>query len=178
MEPKPRHQIVIAQGNARELVSVVESRDLSRIPGERVDSLEKNLTLKAETDLMLKAVDAGGFQGKYPRGLALAHHQIKVAHYRLFVVRVDIAEDIFQGRRVFINPRITNFEGNQIEVREGCLSHPFKPTRKLKRWDRIRAEWEGEDGSRYEETLTGLAAQIFQHETDHCDGKTVWIDSM
>jgi len=52
---------------------------------------------------------------------------------------------------------------------EGCLSVPGRFFRPL-RHRRVEVTWCGVDGSPCSATLSGLLAEIFEHEVDHLDG--------
>ena len=99
------------------------------------------------------------------RGVGLAAPQVGLA------VRLFVASPTFDlnDRQVYINPQITHTEGTQ-EGEEGCLSFPGISCKvKRKKTATIRAL--GLNGSEFERTGEDLAARIFQHETDHLDGR-------
>ena len=99
------------------------------------------------------------------RGVGLAAPQVGLA------VRLFVASPTFDlnDRQVYINPQITHPEGTQ-EGEEGCLSFPGISCKvKRKKIATIRAL--GLNGSEFERTDEDLAARIFQHETDHLDGR-------
>ena len=68
---------------------------------------------------------------------------------------------------VMLNPKIINKDG-EYETEEGCLSLPG--VRKTKRYRSITVTWQDMDMNHRTGTLSGYAAQIVQHELDHCDG--------
>ena len=68
---------------------------------------------------------------------------------------------------VMFNPSITKKQG-PYEAEEGCLSLPG--VRKAHRWDTIEVKWQDRDFQWHTQTFRGYAAQIIQHEIDHCDG--------
>ena len=104
-------------------------------------------------------------------GVGLAAPQVGVT-VRLFVAcPTGEAAD----RRVYVNPRITALEGAQ-EGEEGCLSFP-EIYSKIKRADLATIRALDLDGNAFEETGQGLAARIFQHETEHLDGRLL-VDRM
>lgn len=73
------------------------------------------------------------------------------------------------SERIYINPEILEFFGDQIWLPEGCLSLP-NVWGKVRRWTGVRVRAQNEKGETVEETLEGLAAQAIQHETDHLNG--------
>lgn len=105
------------------------------------------------------------------RGVGLAAPQVGVA-VRLFVASPTCEPD---DRRVYINPRIVAAEGMQ-EEEEGCLSFPGVACR-VKRHQKVTIEATDLDGSRFQETGEGLLARIFEHESDHLDGRLL-VDRM
>lgn len=68
---------------------------------------------------------------------------------------------------VMLNPRIISKSG-EYETEEGCLS--LEGVRKTKRYRTITVTWQDTEMVSRTGTLTGFAAQIVQHEIDHCDG--------
>lgn len=104
-------------------------------------------------------------------GVGLAAPQVGVT-VRLFVACPSLESD---DRRVYINPRVTALEGSQ-EGEEGCLSFPGIYS-KIKRADLAVIEANDLDGSAFEETGQGLLARIFQHESEHLDGRLL-VDRM
>jgi|SRR5581483_6749399 len=80
------------------------------------------------------------------------------------------AEDI-----VFINPEILKLSKEKKEVEEGCLSVRYLYG-KISRSKKAKVRACDEKGRVFEIGGSGLLAQIFQHETDHLEGK-LFIDS-
>jgi peptide deformylase len=78
-------------------------------------------------------------------------------------------------RRTYVNPRITSFEGTVVNE-EGCLSVPGVNT-KIKRHAKVTLEAMELAGRAVRVEAEGLLARIFQHETDHLDGRLL-IDRM
>ena len=68
---------------------------------------------------------------------------------------------------VMFNPVILKKSG-PYETEEGCLS--LTGTRKTKRFQTIKVQWQNEKFQTRIKTFTGWTAQIIQHEIDHCDG--------
>ena len=105
------------------------------------------------------------------RGVGLAGPQVGLG-IRLFVASPSFHTD---DRHVYVNPEIISADGVQ-EGEEGCLSVPGVNCKiKRKRVATIRAL--DRDGNPFEETGEDLTARIFQHETDHLNGKLL-IDRM
>lgn len=68
---------------------------------------------------------------------------------------------------VMLNPVIVKQSG-PYEAEEGCLS--LTGTRKTKRFQTIKVQWQNEKFQTRIKTFTGWTAEILQHEIDHCDG--------
>ena len=68
---------------------------------------------------------------------------------------------------VMSNPAIVKQSG-PYEAEEGCLS--LTGTRKTKRFQTIKVQWQNEKFQTRIKTFTGWTAEIIQHEIDHCEG--------
>lgn len=78
-----------------------------------------------------------------------------------------IAFDNKGKHMVMFNPEIIKKSG-PYEAEEGCLS--LTGTRKAKRWQSIKVQYQNERFQTRFKTFTGWTAQIIQHEIDHCEG--------
>ena len=65
------------------------------------------------------------------------------------------------------NPEIVKCSG-PYEAEEGCLS--LEGLRKAKRYRSVKVRYQNEAMQTRLKTFTGFAAQIIQHEIDHCNG--------
>jgi peptide deformylase len=83
------------------------------------------------------------------------------------VSRRIIAFDNDGTYEVMFNPIIVKKSG-LYEAEEGCLSLPG--TRKTRRFQSIKVEYQNEKFQTRLKTFTGWTAEIIQHEIDHCDG--------
>ena len=68
---------------------------------------------------------------------------------------------------LMFNPVIVKKSG-PYDTEEGCLS--LTGMRKAKRFKSIKVQWQNEQFQTRIRTFTGWAAQIIQHENDHCEG--------
>ena len=68
---------------------------------------------------------------------------------------------------VMFNPEIIKKSG-PYEAEEGCLS--LTGTRRTKRWQSMKVQYQNEKFQTRFKTFTGWTAQIIQHEIDHCEG--------
>ena len=78
-----------------------------------------------------------------------------------------IAFDNEGSYMVMFNPEIVKKSG-RYEAEEGCLS--LTGTRKTRRWQSIKVQYQNETMQTRLKTFTGWTAQIIQHEIDHCNG--------
>ena len=69
---------------------------------------------------------------------------------------------------VMINPEIVSHSAGSYETEEGCLS--LEGVRKTKRWNEIEVEYYDMMMKKHRNKYKGFAAQIIQHEIDHCNG--------
>ncbi len=68
---------------------------------------------------------------------------------------------------VMFNPVIVKHSG-MYEAEEVCLS--LTGTRRTKRFQTIKVQWQNEKFQTRLKTFTGWTAEIIQHESDHCEG--------
>jgi len=73
-------------------------------------------------------------------------------------------------KKVFINARILNEEGEEWAFSEGCLSIP-KIRENVSRMPKIEIEYYDENFVKRRESFDGVRARIIQHEYDHIEGK-------
>lgn len=119
------------------------------------------------------------------QGVGLAAPQIGLA-ILLFVVdtapmakQVENPEEqkfLKNFKRAFINPEIISEEGLAWPYEEGCLSIPGI-RENVNRQPDIRVRYQDLQWNTHEETLTGLAARVFQHEYDHVNG-VLFVDHL
>ncbi|MBG7629495.1 MAG: peptide deformylase [Bacteroidetes bacterium] len=113
------------------------------------------------------------------QGVGLAAPQIGKA-IRLFIVDTSpfgADEDLEESEReflsnfkkIFINAKILNEEGDEWVFNEGCLSIP-DIREDVFREPKITIEYFDEHFEKHTEVLEGLAARVVQHEYDHIEG--------
>ena len=78
-----------------------------------------------------------------------------------------IAVDCDGAYLLMLNPVIVK-KSAPYDAEEGCLS--LTGTRKTKRYQTIKVQWQNEQFQTRIKTFTGWTAQIIQHEIDHCEG--------
>ncbi len=69
---------------------------------------------------------------------------------------------------VMFNPEIIK-KSDPYDAEEGCLSL-LGGSRKCKRYQTIKVQWQTVEFQTRIKTFTGFPAQIIQHEVDHCEG--------
>lgn len=121
------------------------------------------------TDEVRKTLDEMVEIMREESGVGLAANQVGLTQ-RFFVCEVEgVVKKI-------INPEITEFGAEEIELEEGCLSIPGIYKR-VKRPEKIKVKYLNEKGEVKEEELDGIWARVFQHELDHLDG-ILFIDKL
>jgi peptide deformylase len=118
-------------------------------------------------------------------GVGLAAPQIN-KDIRLFIVD---SQQIFENleedekgkypdgpgvKKVFINAKIINLDGEEWVYNEGCLSIP-KIREDVYRSERVTVEYNDTEFITHTEIFNGLSARIILHEYDHTEGK-LFID--
>jgi len=108
----------------------------------------------------------------HSEGLGLAAPQIGKS-IRIFVIDgKPAAEDepsLADFKRAFINPYITEKNGELELMTEGCLSIP-NLREEVNRESHVRIKYYDENWEYHDEEYNGYKARIIQHEYDHLDG--------
>lgn len=106
-------------------------------------------------------------------GVGLAAPQVGL-DIRLLVIDLSVLGDIdpaFNGfKKVMINARITQQDGEEESVEEGCLSLPGIHENVLRK-NHIRIKYMDEHFTEFDEEYEGYFARVIQHEFDHLEGK-------
>lgn len=119
-------------------------------------------------------------------GVGLAAPQVGHSK-RIFIIdaspfaddeNLDASEQLAlkEFKQVFINPTIIEETGEEWPFNEGCLSIP-NIREDVIRQDQVSIRYTNSDWEEKEETFTGLAARIIQHEYDHIEG-ILFIDRL
>jgi len=105
-------------------------------------------------------------------GIGLAAPQVGRS-LRLFIVDASpIGEDdetVRDFKRVFINPKILEYIGEEVTYNEGCLSIPGIHESVTRR-NGFRMKYFDENFQEHEEVFEGMRARVMNHEYDHLDG--------
>ncbi len=134
-------------------------------------------------DEALKTLVADMFETMYDApGIGLAAVQVGEP-IRLLVIDLQEPKDpddpespVVRNPKVFVNPEILWHSETDVPYTEGCLSVPEQYA-EVMRPDKIRARWQDEIGTIYEEEIEGLLAVCLQHEMDHLNG-ILFIDHL
>lgn len=107
-------------------------------------------------------------------GVGIAAPQVGLS-IRLFVIDADpFAEDdepdLKGFKKIFINAQLLKEEGDKWTFNEGCLSIP-DIREDVERAQTIHIRYYDENWQLHEETYSGVAARVIQHEYDHIEGK-------
>ena len=111
--------------------------------------------------LFIKALTEAMYENK---GVGLAAPQVGI-NQQIFVA------DTGDGLMAIINPKIIKKIGIH-KMEEGCLSIPGIVV-KVSRPKKIFVKYTDEDNQIVERELTDLLARVFQHESDHLQGKLI-----
>jgi len=122
---------------------------------------------------------------RFSEGVGLAAPQIGLS-IRLFVVDatgsgpeeegIETEEDLSDFKKVFINPKITRYEGEPWTFNEGCLSIPDL-REDVDRPEKVRIKYYDEAFKFHDEEFDGVKARIIQHEYDHLEG-VLFVDKI
>jgi len=128
----------------------------------------------------IKALIENMFETMYAaHGVGLAAPQVGLS-MRLFVVDAGVFADtepeLKDFKKVFINAAILEENGEDWAFNEGCLSIP-DIREDVYRKKMITISYYDEDWKHHEDTFSGMAARIIQHEYDHIEGK-LFVDKL
>lgn len=79
-------------------------------------------------------------------------------------------KELVTFKKIFINAKILNEEGEEWAFNEGCLSIP-KIRENVNRMPDIEIEYYDEKFKKHVEKYSGVIARVIQHEYDHIEGK-------
>lgn len=106
-------------------------------------------------------------------GVGLAAPQINL-NIRLFVIDAEPFKEDYPDaagqKKVLINAKIVEEEGEEWAFQEGCLSVP-DIHEDVMRHPRIHIQYYDENWEYHDEWVDGIVARIMQHEYDHIDGR-------
>ncbi len=112
-------------------------------------------------------------------GVGLAAPQVGIS-MRLFVIDgssfEDTEPDLKDFKKVFINAVILEEHGEEWPFNEGCLSIP-DIREDVYRQQTVKISYYDENWQHHEDSFSGMAARIIQHEYDHIEGK-LFVDKL
>ena len=146
----------------------------SNVLRKETEEIEEGSDIKKLVDDMFETMYASS-------GVGLAGPQVDKS-LRIFIVDASPFAEPEEGeepsenlkilksfKKVFINPIIEDETGNEWPFSEGCLSIPGI-REDVQRKSIIKISYFDEKWNFFEESYTGIAARIIQHEYDHIEG--------
>ena len=106
------------------------------------------------------------------RGVGLAAPQVG---WSVQLCVINPTHDDRSNERVCVNPVLAETSGEEV-AEEGCLCFP-EVHGNIPRATTVTCRYYDLEGRRHEVVAEGLLARIFQHETDHLQGRLI-IDRM
>lgn len=156
------------------------------IPSKRAQDLVEPLNPLVmakinETHLILmhhKSPAPGSTKSHY----ALHHAQVEKENpLNFFVINPQLLNLKENTIAVVINPKIIDKKKeSKMMMNEGCMSFPFRGDKKVHRYNTIKVEYmipSEKNPTMFEkkvDELSGLMAQIFQHEIEHTNGSHIY----
>lgn len=161
--------------------------------------------IKEEAERLKRFIVSGKFKGYYNKAFALPHSVVSETPFAFFVVAPEVmAEKMFKGQ-VIINPEVVEAKEffdvkgadlkdipaplkdtpikipNMVDYQEPCMCFPFRQPKKVRRYNKIKVRYQIPTMlgglKTIEEELQGIASEIFQHDTDHINGKNIYFES-
>ena len=127
----------------------------------------KDTVFLAQKAAPATAEDLGAAQDLLDTLIAHKNGCVGMAANMIGVCKRIIAFDNEGTYMVMFNPVIVKKSG-PYDTEEGCLS--LTGTRKAKRFQTVKVQWQNEKFQTRLKTFTGWTAEIIQHEIDHCEG--------
>ena len=159
------------------------------IPSHKVESW---VSIKEEANSLAEFIDGKDY-GDFKDGVFAMHHmQVSEKNpFNFFVLNTEVLPNIIDelGSRFIINPKIVDYIIKSSDVpmmykmKEGCASFPHKAQKNVARAPVITVEYQipspkGSNGLEDKTMqLSGVVAQIFQHEIDHGLGKNIYYQT-
>ena len=99
---------------------------------------------------------------------AHSHHCVGLAANMIGESKRIIAVNVDENYIAMMNPEIVKKSAKRFKVSEGCLS--LEGERETERHDWVEVKYRDLDFKKQRQKFYGFAAQIIQHEVDHCKG--------
>lgn len=139
---------------------------------EKAQQLTASEIAKSATQKLIADIRHTLISRKYGVGLAAPQVGVSLAISVISIKKTPVRQNSKNFEAVIINPSYRGV-GKKQPMWEGCLSFGAKNSpvfAQAERYAKIQAVWLDENGTKHAEALAGLAAHVFQHETDHLDG--------
>lgn len=154
-----------------------------KVPNKKSKEVLEFATIAKEAAAMMRLLQTYvSPKGKGPdQHFALHHSQFSTNPYNFFVINNWVVGAPANQVTVIVNPKIVEKDSSSRKrVREGCMSFPFRNGILVNRYDKIKVQFQvpSEDGKKLldkEEEMTGVMAQIFQHEIQHGHGNHIYL---
>lgn len=154
-----------------------------KVPKKKSKEVLEFATIAKEAAAMMRLLQTyRSPAGKGPdQHFALHHSQFSSNPYNFFVINNWVVGAPANEVCVVVNPKIIEKDkDSKMQVREGCMSFPFRHGIKVNRYNKIKVKYQvpSPDGKKLldkEEEMTGTMAQIFQHEIQHANGQHIYI---
>lgn len=130
---------------------------------------KKTKSVESVDDKFFKTIEKM-FETMYnAHGMGLAANQVGI-NQSFFIADLSSVKGFENSKpMVFINPVITNYSKDEIEMEEGCLSLPDLRL-EIKRPVEIALEYQDINLKNHKITADDILARVIQHETDHLNG--------
>ena len=83
---------------------------------------------------------------------------------------LHVMTEICHQRSKWLGPKSLNDNTEEVMDKEGCFSVPQK-SGTVRRFSKIRAKFQSIDGKEHSIIMESWPARVFQHETDHTEGR-------
>lgn len=139
----------------------------------------------ADADEMVKLMNPREqFVGRYNNFYAMAHPQVtETDPLRFFVLNPSNEQFKEWQSVVIINPVILRHTQATVERKEGCMSYANVAPIMVARYNKCEVEFSElrftDDkqpyiSGRVKRNLSGIQAEVFQHEIDHLNGRSIY----
>lgn len=144
---------------------------LKIIPPHRVQSVKVDdwKQIKYDVQGIREMIVNQNYEGNWKEAYSIHHSQVSERPFNFFVVNLNSVHGLASD--VIINPEIIErMKGTAETKKEGCMSYPFRPVVKVKRYDVIKVQYQVKrlfGFKTVEMVINEVMAQVFQHDNDH-----------
>ncbi len=141
--------------------------------------------IKTQAERLVEYIKTGEFT---ETPMAFSHCQVSEQPWAFFVANADLVKNGKLPHQIIVNAVIRKREGNEIPMLEGCMSFPFRKAKNVQRYPYVEVFYMIPDKPVPEcfnvpcsfkvqaGEYDGVIAELFQHETDHSNGKNIYFD--